>query len=277
MERPQRSEDERPDPPPKARGWRQAGVPKRPKRPLGVPYWGQGRRPRGARARALSAWSSSCGGVVSSRQGFGGLASRCAARRRSRPAGSVARWVGIRQGRWAGRLRGGTPLRSSPCGLAGGSGTVSLRCGPGARWRSFGIRKRQVAGLASARGWAKAGIVPVSAIWWGRLGHRRRGVAGSLACASGSGRRAGAWAGWPGHPFGKLRTSAVAGSFTSTALYKSQGAIRRRIGGVDADEWCPGTFSLICAVRLLRWRAGAWSAFGVWAGWRWMGAARGVV
>jgi hypothetical protein len=114
---------------------------------------------------------------------------------------------------------------------------------------------RRAAGSASG-GVGQAGVVLDSAVGGtGRLGHRR-GAGCEVAGLCGRMRSRGwAWAGWP---------------WPSPSRGGFQDAIGRPVGGDDAGEWCLQGFLLCLHCCLLRWRAGARSAFGVWlagAGW----------
>jgi hypothetical protein len=172
-----------------------------------------------------------------------GLASRCVARRWSRPAG-VGGPVGGHHAGAGGVVACGAvrPFVLRPGGLAGGSGPVSFRCGPGAGWRSFGIGKTRAVvrrrrggpgGLRARFRSLKGGD------GWG-IGVGR--VAGSLDSAVGCDRGAGRGLGGRGH-----RRSGLV----------SQGAIGRSVGGHDAGEWCLEGFLLCLRCCLLRWRAGS--------------------
>jgi hypothetical protein len=248
VERPQRSEDERP---PKARGWRHNGG------KVGGPGGrGPGRHRRGLRLAGV--WCLCVRVFV-----WADFAVRCPAA----VAACVGWWPGGRASCGGGGrrcLRGGTPLSFSPWAAWPGAAVrcrfaVALGRGGAASASGRGGRQAQ-----RREGWARRVSCSILlSVGRGRWGIGAGRVARSLDSAVGCGHGAGRGLGGRGH----RRRGLV-----------SQGAIGRPVGGDDAGEWCLEGFLLCLRCCLLRWRAGARSAlrrgsgqaFGVWlagAGW----------
>ena len=220
-----------------------------------------------------------------------GLASRCAARRRSRPAG-------------VGGPVGGHHAGAVGVVACGAVRPLVLRPGRPGRGQRYGVVSLWPLRLCSGQAWGGVAQLRHREEAGGRLGVGKGGPGGCRArfCCRWDG---GGWGIGVGRVAGSLalrqaqykpqykpvRSAAVAGlgvGWVAVAIPSTGSGHRAvagsfprvRSGGVSAGMmrvsgvW--GAFSFVCAVV---WSAGGLGACGVWgvAGWRWVGAARGVV